>query len=152
MNRLLGSADNLSRAARSLRALSCLLLLIGGTQAGAATPYTCVDESGKKSFQDHPCGTRPAYAGNPKFSIPGKPASAAAQRNGKICWTDPCKRGFQYGSVKYRECRSTEAQRLEDQCLYLRREDAKATGERQDSLNAAIEACCSAYEKYEIDN
>lgn len=137
---------------RPMRILALVVLALSccGTQADAAAPFTCIDANGKKSFQDHPCGTKPAFSGNPKFSGP-RVLETPTQRSGKICWTDPCRRGFQHGSAKYFECRSTEAQRLKDQCLYLRKEDASATGERQDSLKAATAACCSAYEQYEIE-
>jgi hypothetical protein len=80
----------------------------------------------------------------PQAGITSPPATAEIS-----VAVDQCERhGF--GSIKYRQCRASEKNRLTALCGELRMQSQSARGTRYEALSLRAQATCHAVDRYEI--
>lgn len=91
--------------------------------------------------------TAPRTAASPRH-IPA-PSPKPATRRSPSVYVNQCTT-HRYGSIRYRECRAKEKQRLVDQCRRTRDEADWAVGERRQSLRDLARAQCHQAERYQI--
>ncbi|MEN8820347.1 MAG: hypothetical protein ABF271_04495 [Abyssibacter sp.] len=98
-----------------------------------------------------PAATVPRTASQ-TTSIPRRnpaPSPQPAARRSPSVYVNQCTT-HRYGSIRYRECRAKEKQRLVDQCRRTRDEADWAVGERRQSLRDLARAQCHEAERYQI--